>query len=179
MAQKLTDAQRAMVEKNLPLVTWYIHHKVPHWHKDEYDDLFQLGALGLCKAAANYDEALGVKFSSYAYHYVGGEIWYCLLRECRRSDKYGHARLEDDAGLGDGITLAHQIPASETGQTVERLLILRDALERLSAEQRRTIQLHIAGYVQTEIAQRLRMSQPSVCRNIRLARARIQRHCAV
>ena len=28
MAQKLTDAQRAMVEKDLPMVTWYIHHKV-------------------------------------------------------------------------------------------------------------------------------------------------------
>lgn len=179
MAQKLTDAQRAMVEKNLPMVTWYIQHKVPHWHKDEYDDLFQLGALGLCKAAANYDEALGVKFSSYAYHYVGGKIWHYLRRERCRSDKYGHARLEDDVGLGDGITLAHQIPASETGQTVERLLILRDALERLQAEQRNTIRLHIAGYVQTEIAQRLRMSQPSVCRNIRLARAIIQRSCAV
>lgn len=74
MAQKMNDAQRALVEKNLPLVTWYLQNRLSYWKKDEYEDLFQVGALGLCKAAMNYDAALGVKFSSYAYEYIAGEI---------------------------------------------------------------------------------------------------------
>ena len=32
----------------------------------EYDDLFQAGCVGLVKAAENFDDARGVKFSTYA-----------------------------------------------------------------------------------------------------------------
>ncbi len=38
------------------------------------EDLFQVGSLGLIKAANNYNENLGVKFSTYSYKYIIGEI---------------------------------------------------------------------------------------------------------
>lgn len=40
----------------------------------EYDDLFQAGCLGLVKAADNFDENRGVKFSTYAVPVILGEI---------------------------------------------------------------------------------------------------------
>lgn len=40
----------------------------------EYDDLFQAGCLGLVKAAANFDEMRGVRFSTYAVPVILGEI---------------------------------------------------------------------------------------------------------
>lgn len=40
----------------------------------EYDDLFQLGAIGLMKAISNFDEKFEVKFSTYAVPMIIGEI---------------------------------------------------------------------------------------------------------
>jgi RNA polymerase sporulation-specific sigma factor len=40
----------------------------------EYDDLFQAGCLGLVKAAANFDETRGVRFSTYAVPVILGEM---------------------------------------------------------------------------------------------------------
>lgn len=40
----------------------------------EYDDLYQLGALGFIKAINNYDPAFNVKFTTYAVPMIAGEI---------------------------------------------------------------------------------------------------------
>lgn len=40
----------------------------------EFDDLVQIGALGLTKAAQNYDESTGYQFSTYAVPMIMGEI---------------------------------------------------------------------------------------------------------
>lgn len=40
----------------------------------EYDDLFQLGAIGLIKAINNFDENFDVRFSTYAVPMIIGEI---------------------------------------------------------------------------------------------------------
>ena len=38
------------------------------------DDMYQVGMLGLINAYKNYDKKLNVKFSTYAYFYIIGEI---------------------------------------------------------------------------------------------------------
>lgn len=40
----------------------------------EYEDLFQAGCVGLVKAADNFDESLGYRFSTYAVPVILGEI---------------------------------------------------------------------------------------------------------
>lgn len=40
----------------------------------EYDDMFQVGCMGLLKAARDFDESLGFKFSTYAVPVILGEI---------------------------------------------------------------------------------------------------------
>ena len=40
----------------------------------DYDDLFQLGSIGLLKAINNFDEKFNVKFSTYAVPMIIGEI---------------------------------------------------------------------------------------------------------
>lgn len=40
----------------------------------EYEDLFQAACLGLIKAAANFDEGRGVRFSTYAVPVILGEV---------------------------------------------------------------------------------------------------------
>ena len=40
----------------------------------EYDDLYQLGAMGFVKAINNYDPTFNVKFTTYAVPMIAGEI---------------------------------------------------------------------------------------------------------
>src|SRR5690554_6017082 len=66
------EALRKLVEHNLKLVL-----KVTYRFKNtEYDlqDLFQIGVIGLIKAARAFDLERGVKFSTYAVSKIIGEI---------------------------------------------------------------------------------------------------------
>lgn len=38
------------------------------------EDLYQVGMIGLIDAYKHFDESVGVKFSSYAYYYILGEV---------------------------------------------------------------------------------------------------------
>lgn len=40
----------------------------------DYDDLFQIGCIGLLKAATNFEEERGLKFSTYAVPVIIGEV---------------------------------------------------------------------------------------------------------
>ncbi|MBR7073152.1 MAG: sigma-70 family RNA polymerase sigma factor [Eubacterium sp.] len=66
------DNRDSFIESNLPLV-----HSIANRFRGrgaEYDDLFQAGCLGLIKAADNFDESLGYRFSTYAVPVIMGEI---------------------------------------------------------------------------------------------------------
>lgn len=66
------DATEKLVQGNFPLikviVKKYLNKGV------EYDDLYQLGCVGFLKAIKNFDETIGVKFSTYAVPMIAGEI---------------------------------------------------------------------------------------------------------
>lgn len=65
-------AKEQLISINSPLiksiVKRYINKGV------EYEDLFQLGAMGFVKAINNYDPAYNVKFTTYAVPMIAGEI---------------------------------------------------------------------------------------------------------
>lgn len=42
--------------------------------KYDFDDLYQVGMIGLIDAYNHYDESFDTKFSSYAYYYIIGEV---------------------------------------------------------------------------------------------------------
>ena len=47
----------------------------------DHDDLFQAGMLGLVDAYKHFDPSVSVKFSTYAYYYIVGEV-NKYIREC-------------------------------------------------------------------------------------------------
>lgn len=66
------DARTQLVEENLPLVRSIVKRFLNRGF--EYDDLFQVGALGLLKAILGFDLSYDVQFSTYAVPKIIGEI---------------------------------------------------------------------------------------------------------
>lgn len=66
------DAKEQLIVHNMPLIksiaARYRNKMI------EYDDLLQLGAMGLVKAVNNFDVSFKVKFSTYAVPMIAGEI---------------------------------------------------------------------------------------------------------
>lgn len=66
------DAKNKLIENNSPLVKSIVRR---YKHKGvEYDDLYQLGCVGMTKAINNFDTKYNVKFSTYAVPMIAGEI---------------------------------------------------------------------------------------------------------
>jgi len=66
------EALNKITEKNLPLVTSICKKFLNRGY--EYEDLFQIGCIGLVKAVNNFDPKFNVKFSTYAVPMIMGEI---------------------------------------------------------------------------------------------------------
>ena len=80
----LNDAQRKQVEENMGLVGKVIKDKVHGVNQlgiYAYDDLFQIGCIGLCKAVATDKGGI---FSTYAYRLIWNEICDALIYSTRR-----------------------------------------------------------------------------------------------
>ena len=63
-------------------------------NKASMEDLYQVGVIGLLKAYENYDENKNVKFSTYAFDYIRGEILSYLKKDnpIKVSRDYLHLR---------------------------------------------------------------------------------------
>jgi RNA polymerase sigma factor (sigma-70 family) len=86
---RLSNGERSLVEENMGLVGKVIKDKVRDVQSIgifTYDDLFQIGCIGLCKAAATRVPGKG-RFSTYAYMLIRNEIFsaleYATLRKNR------------------------------------------------------------------------------------------------
>lgn len=66
------EALNRLIENNMPLVSAISKKFLNRGY--EYDDIFQIGCLGLVKAVKNFDTKYKVKFSTYAVPMIMGEI---------------------------------------------------------------------------------------------------------
>ena len=106
----LTAEQREKVEQNIRLVQKVINDKVHGPYQlgiYTYDDIFQIGCIGLCKAAAT-DK--GGTFSTYAYRLIWNEICDALIYSTRRqatelsSDMIPEGRSSKEIGNEFGVS---------------------------------------------------------------------------
>ena len=66
------QAKNLIVEHNSPLIKSIVKR---YKNKGvEYEDLYQIGSVGITKAINNFDNSFGVKFSTYAVPMIAGEI---------------------------------------------------------------------------------------------------------
>ncbi len=66
------ESKTLLIKENMPLIKSVIKRYTGK--NCEYDDLFQLGSMGLLKAINNFDLSLNLKFSTYAVPMIAGEV---------------------------------------------------------------------------------------------------------
>ncbi len=147
----LTDAERARVEENMGLVGRVIKdcvHQYSHGVYD-YDDLEQIGYMGLCKAVLSDKPGRGA-FSTYAYIIIRNELYSALEYSTRRG-----AELATDPA---------ELPCRESGGSLEQQMACGELLSRLekaeasasgvTAKGFQAIRLLARGYTSREIGER-------------------------
>lgn len=138
----LTQPQQRKVEQNLGLVGKVIKDKVHNPGQNSiysYDDLYQIGCIGLCKAA--YSDKGGC-FSTYAYRLIWNEICTALIYANRRAAKECEL-IPEVLGKEDSLDEHHE------------LSMILDRLEANASEAMakgiRAIRLSAEGYSHAEI----------------------------
>ncbi|MEC4807064.1 MAG: RNA polymerase sigma factor SigF [Jaaginema sp. PMC 1079.18] len=74
---KEAQLRNQLVQMNIGLVRQEAHHWVNQC-SESYDDLLQVGCLGLIRAIERFDLSKGYAFSSFALPYIRGEIQHYL-----------------------------------------------------------------------------------------------------
>ncbi len=152
----MTFEQQRIVEENMGLVGKVIKDKVHGLGQPgvpSYEDLYQIGCIGLCKAAIS-DK--GGCFSTYAYRLIWNEICDELIRTTRLGGK-------------EQPYEAVETPAEEIQEDPLDAFELRDALQRaknmaqgVTAKGIHCLELAAMGYSSQEIGARVHAEAATV-----------------
>ena len=157
----LTLQQRQIVEANMGLVGKVIKDKVHALTNTgvyDYDDLYQIGCMGLCKAAAT-DKGTGA-FSTYAYRLIWNEICDALIK-ATRIDRY-----ETNLDPVDLFQAARENFPVDRLISCELQLVMEQAKQRAKGATAKGIvclQLSAEGLSSTEIAEQF-CAEPATVR---------------
>ena len=166
----LTPEQMRIVEENMGLVGKVIKDKVHGLGQagtPEYDDLFQTGCIGLCKAAAT-DK--GGCFSTYAYRLIWNEICDELARSTRLIQKE-HASEAIDAVVDIDICGRDELRTSELRHALQQA---KNKAPEATARGITCLELTIQGYNSQEIARLFKAEAATVRMWITRARRYLQ-----
>ncbi len=144
----LSDAQRILVEENMGLVGDVMRKHI-HNRNDlgsfDYEDLFQIGCIGLSKAANSFDSSKG-KFSSFAFIVVRNEIFKALTQATK---SFGREQPSDIIALANA-----QEPEEYEAPTIkEALITAKAAMPESAAKGVDAILLMNEGYTCREIGE--------------------------
>jgi RNA polymerase sigma-B factor len=178
VAAPASEARRQLIEQHLPLVH-AIARRFAH-RGEPFEDLVQVGAIGLIKAVDRFDPGRGVTVGAYAAPTIAGEI----QRHLR--DRLGVIRIPRNAGEEaaaarfplslDAAAAERADDAAERGlaRSEDRALVA-EGLRTLPSRERRVVQLRYYGDLsQRRIAERLGISQVHVSRLLRDSLCRLE-----
>lgn len=144
-----------------------------HYNQEfEYEDLFQVGCIGLIKAVNDYKPNQGAKFSSYAYIKIYGEIKdyirdnspIKLNRQERFNKKCKVYSLDDYSLVSNGVPLKEAIKddtkIEENILNNITILEIQKYISNFPTEQQQALYWKAQGKTQYEISKKLNISQP-------------------
>lgn len=166
----MTAEQETLIEDNLRLVDFVIRRKFPRWREiGEYEDVQQIGRIGLCKAAQTFDPAKGHTFSTFAVKCIRNELKMALRAVNALSHEGETKSISLYSLIGEDATeLLNLIP--DPSADTENQLEVQEKLRKLRAAfEDEPILFAVATkqMTQDEAAELLGISQPHVYRRIK------------
>lgn len=128
-------AKEQIVVENAPLVKSIVKRYLNRGC--DYDDLYQVGLMGLLKAISGFDLTFDVRFSTYAVPMICGEVKRFIrdnnsvkmsrsLKELQQKIRYARQKLSVKLNRDPGIKEL----AEETGATVEDVLLALESMQQ-------------------------------------------------
>lgn len=129
------EASAALLENNSPLIKSIVRRY--RNRGVEYDDLYQLGSIGLLKAIKNFSAEFGVKFSTYAVPMITGEIkrylrddGYIKVSRSTRATAYKIAQYVDEVKNSEGRSPTVDEIAVRFGLEPQEVVFAMDAVKQ-------------------------------------------------
>ena len=124
----------------------------------DFEDIKQMALIGLYKAAKNFDESKGTKFSTFAYRVATNEV----LQEMKRFQR-------DNPSLEEmELEITYQEPYYEDSTTMQSVKVYLDDNEY------KIVCMTMDGYNQKEISKAVGLSQSQVSRVFIRAKEKIR-----
>ncbi|QQE75702.1 sigma-70 family RNA polymerase sigma factor [Brevibacillus composti] len=158
IVQKDVDA---LVQDNLSFVHFILKKYYPPEGYD-YDDLYQIGCIGLVKAAKKFDPSLGYQFTTYAAYWIENELKK-MIRTQKAVKRTGDVFSMDWTGEDEDGSLAELLANYDS---VEEEVEAKWLFSELIRQEPAITMLALQGYTQKEIGRKLGMSQVSVSRKL-------------
>lgn len=151
-----------------------VYHVLKQMHLySQLEDYYDVGMIGLCKAAKTFDNSKGSKFSTYACICIRNTILIDIRDQKRQCDYYSISLQTPVGGEKDEILLEDTISDYELELDIlnkEEKMALIESIRKLNNEDRQMIDLYFwKEMTQQEISRYLKMSQANVSRRIQRA----------
>lgn len=173
VAQPLTDEQRMLVEENLNCVKWFLGQHKGFGKYLGYDDAFQIGCLGLMKAAQNWDPARG-SFGTIAILEVHHALALAMRYNgaSKRIPPHGIISLDyqgGDAGNdGNNKSLRESVPdTAPTPEEAYELKVMRKKAHEILAKDKLLREYYEGQKTQRDLALEAKNTQSWVSRLIK------------
>ena len=167
----MTEEQKKLAEENHNLI--YFYARKYHRSKRDFEDMYGILAIGLSKAARDYDESRGRAFSTVAMGY--------MLNECRnayRCDKYRNGKLSI-CSYNNIVPLPDEEGTTEYIDMIEGKQDVWDDVNlieftKFNDQLRKIAYLSYLGYDQKEIGEQVGITQSLVSRKLKKIRKEIE-----
>lgn len=173
--KRLNDEQRKQVEEHLYLVKYTIN-RLLFFEIDpqDYDDFYQIGSIGLCKAALTFKEDYGFSFKTYACRCIRNEIGMERRRQVAQRKaavviSFDQSMTTDD----DGLAPCEIVTDKEDIETTLRYQLLKRLLKEAPKREGDITRYMYAGYTQEEVGEVLGISQSFVSRLFRRCKKKL------
>lgn len=161
-----------LIVNNLKLVNYVIWKKYPMHGKD--DDMFQVGCIGLIKAADSFEESYGC-FSNWAIRCIDNAIKMELRNRATRDGHlvkvsieetfYEKAGEETDLTILDTLIGDRDVPFCDINAFISSLTDRQIEIVRLLQD----------GFKQVEIAEKLGVHKYTICKEVKAIRKKFDK----
>ena len=167
----MTKEQENLVIENHNLIYYFIHK-----YNLSIEDYYDICAIGLCKAALNYNTSRNINFDTYAGVVIQNEIKQ-EFRRITKNDKYVngiyslYSIYKNDSGE-EFVPLINNIT---TGLSVYDEILPYKLDNILTEKEYKIVKLCMQGYNQVEISNIMGYSQPQISRLLKSIKIKLQK----